>query len=145
MRHLSTASEGAEAMSQEPFRARLDELIDLSHPLAKLARVMPWAEIDVAVSATLPPAPVGAGRPALPIRLMAGLLHLKHAYNLSDEATCERWLESCYWQYFTGGCISKLGCPVIRVPSRAGVIDWARRGWRSFSRKPLKRPRRCAR
>jgi IS5 family transposase len=47
-------------------------------------------------------APAGAGRPALPIRLMAGLLYLKHAYNLSDEATCERWLESCYWQYFTG-------------------------------------------
>jgi IS5 family transposase len=102
MRHLSTASEGAEAMSQELFRARLDALINLSHPLAKLARVMPWAEIDGAVSATLPPAPVGAGRPALPIRLMAGLLYLKHAYNLSDEATCERWLESCYWQYFTG-------------------------------------------
>jgi IS5 family transposase len=102
MRHLSTASEGAEAMSQELFRARLDALIDLSHPLAKLARAMPWAEIDVAVSATLPPGPGGAGRPALPIRLMAGLLYLKHAYNLSDEATCERWLENCYWQYFTG-------------------------------------------
>ena len=36
----------------------------------------------------------------MPIRLMAGLLYLKHAYNLSDEATGERWLESCYWQYF---------------------------------------------
>jgi IS5 family transposase len=33
---------------------------------------------------------------------MAGLLYLKHAYNLSDEATCERWLENCYWQYFAG-------------------------------------------
>jgi len=63
---------------------------------------MPWAEIDGAVSATLPPAPVGAGRAALPIRLMAGLLYLKHAYDLSDEATCERWLGNCYWQYFTG-------------------------------------------
>ena len=60
MRYLSTASEGAEAMSQELFRARLDALIDLSHPLAKLARVMPWAEIDGAVSSTLPPAPAGA-------------------------------------------------------------------------------------
>ena len=33
---------------------------------------------------------------------VAGLLYIKHAYNLSDEATCERWLENCYWQYFTG-------------------------------------------
>ena len=102
MRHLSTASEGAEAVSQELFRARLNALIDLSHPLAKLTRAMPWTEIEGAVSATLPPAPAGAGRPALPIRLMAGLLYLKHAYYLSDEATCERWLENCYWQYFTG-------------------------------------------
>ena len=31
-----------------------------------------------------------------------GLLHLKHAYNLSDEATCECWRENCYWQYSTG-------------------------------------------
>jgi IS5 family transposase len=63
---------------------------------------MPWAETDVAVSATLPTAPVGAGRPALPIRLIAGLLYLKHAHNLLDEVSCERWLENCYWQYFTG-------------------------------------------
>ncbi len=29
-------------------------------------------------------------------------MHLKHAYNLSDEATCECWRENCYWQYSTG-------------------------------------------
>jgi IS5 family transposase len=102
MRHQRTASEGSEAVSQELFRARLDALIDLSHPLAKLSRAMPWEAIENAVSGVFPPAPVGPGRPALPIRLMAGLLYLKHAYNLSDEATCERWLENCYWQYFTG-------------------------------------------
>ncbi|MCB1637066.1 MAG: IS5 family transposase, partial [Xanthomonadales bacterium] len=51
---------------------------------------------------TLPPAPIGAGRPALPVRLMAGLLYLKHAYDLSDETVCERWLENPYWQFFTG-------------------------------------------
>ena len=98
MRHLSTSSEGAEALSREFFRARFDALIDLSHPLAKLTRAMPWAEIEGAVSAMLPPAPAGAGRPALPIRLMVGLLYLKHAYNLSDEATGERLLEKRYWQ-----------------------------------------------
>jgi IS5 family transposase len=102
MRHLSTASGGADALSQELFRARFDALIDLSHTLAKLTRAMVWTEIEGAVSATLPPAPAGAWRPALPIRFMAGLLYLKHAYNLSDEATCERWQENCDWQYFTG-------------------------------------------
>ncbi|EIT71959.1 ISXoo4 transposase [Hydrocarboniphaga effusa AP103] len=33
---------------------------------------------------------------------MCGLLYLKHAYNLSDEALCERWLENPYWQFFCG-------------------------------------------
>jgi len=102
MRHQRTASEGSEAVSQELFRSRLDALIDLAHPLAKLSGVMPWEAIEKAVSGVFPPTPVGPGRPGLPIRLMAGLLYLKHAYNLSDEATCERWLENCYWQYFTG-------------------------------------------
>ena len=40
MRYRRTASEGSEAVSQELFRARLKALIDLSHPLAKLARAM---------------------------------------------------------------------------------------------------------
>jgi hypothetical protein len=34
MRYLSTASEGAQGLSQDIFRATLDGLIDLSHPLA---------------------------------------------------------------------------------------------------------------
>jgi len=38
-----------------------------------------------------------AGRPRLPIRLMASLLYLKHAFNLSDEAVVERWSENVVW------------------------------------------------
>jgi len=41
-----------------------------------------------------------AGRPRLPIRLMVGLLYLKHAYNESDESVCERWAENVYWAVF---------------------------------------------
>lgn len=32
-----------------------------------------------------------AGRPRLSIRLLCSLVYLKHAFNLSDEALCERW------------------------------------------------------
>ena len=42
------------------------------------------------------------GRPALPTRLMAALLYLKHVYALSDEDTVERWSENPYWQHFSG-------------------------------------------
>lgn len=30
------------------------------------------------------------------LRLMVGLLYLKHAYNESDESVCERWAQDVY-------------------------------------------------
>ena len=44
-----------------------------------------------------------AGRPRLDVRLMVSLLYLKNAFNLSDEAVCERWSENVVWQHFSGG------------------------------------------
>ena len=102
MRLRPPASETAAARSEDLFRHRLDNQIDLRHPLIRLAERMPWAALEQALQGTLPPTPAAGGRPALPIRLMAGLLYLKHAYNLSDESVCERWLENPYWQFFTG-------------------------------------------
>ena len=43
-----------------------------------------------------------AGPAAVPTRLMAGLAILKHTYDLSDEALCDRWVENPYFQYFCG-------------------------------------------
>jgi IS5 family transposase len=43
-----------------------------------------------------------AGRPRLPVRLMASLLYLKHSFNLSDEELVERWAENVQWQFFSG-------------------------------------------
>lgn len=42
------------------------------------------------------------GRPAKSIRLMVGLLMLKHIRNLSDESVVERWSENACYQYFCG-------------------------------------------
>ncbi len=42
------------------------------------------------------------GAPAKSVRLIVGLLYLKHAFNLSDDAVLERWVENPYWQYFCG-------------------------------------------
>ncbi|BFG80002.1 IS5-like element IS1478 family transposase [Paraburkholderia terrae] len=107
------------------FRSRLDTMIDLRHPLAVLAARMPWASIEASlaplferraregrgsepmdlfgVAPKLAGAGVSAaGRPRLPIRLMVGLLYLKHAYNESDDSVCERWAENVYFQYFCG-------------------------------------------
>ena len=80
------------------FRARLDQMIDMRHPLAVLATRMPWARIEASVaplfahrarpgrvvadadlfgtSAELVGAGVSnAGRPRLPIRLMVARGH----------------------------------------------------------------------
>ena len=103
------------------FRNRLDQMIDLRHPLAVLAQRMPWSQIEAALAPALahkdragtlvgsadlfgPSAQLvgggvsAAGRPRLSIRLMASLLYLKHAFDLSDEALVERWAQDVLWQ-----------------------------------------------
>jgi IS5 family transposase len=107
------------------FRARLDTMIDLRHPLAMLAARLPWPAIEAALAPKFghqdrPPQAASisglfgaesvefgggisrAGRPRLAIRLMAGLLYLKNSFNLSDEELVQRWSENVYMQYFCG-------------------------------------------
>lgn len=107
------------------FRQRLDEMIDLNHPLAVLASRLPWAQIEQSLvpflahkakpgvsvashdlfgpSVQLAGAGLSAaGRPRLPTRLMASLLYLKHHSNMSDEQLVVHWAENVVWQYFSG-------------------------------------------
>ena len=81
------------------FRARLDQIVDLNHALAKLARQVDWGFLEQKFGAAYADVP---GRPPLPTRLMAGLAILKHTFNLSDESLCERWVENPYYQLFCG-------------------------------------------
>ncbi len=97
--------------ADELFRSRLENQIDLRHPLARLSQRMPWTALEQALSSRLPATQAGGGRPALPVWLIAGLLYLKHAYDLSDETVCERWLENPYWQFFTGEVVFQTRLP----------------------------------
>jgi IS5 family transposase len=81
------------------FRARLDQIVDMGHPLARLAGSVDWAFLEARFGAVYSDA---AGHPPLPTRLMAGLAILKHMHDLSDEALCERWIENPYFQLFCG-------------------------------------------
>ena len=88
-------------MTSNFFRARLDAMIDLHHPLAILRNRLPWSEIETVLSAyfvrkdrtgrLLPSddlfgsslqiaggAPTKSERARLSIRLMASLILLKH-------------------------------------------------------------------
>ncbi len=94
--------------SADLFRQPLAQRIDLRHPLAVLASRLPWAQIEAALAPhfarqvregravaqtdlfgpSIQVAGAGvaaAGRPRLPMRLMASLLYLKHAYKLPPQ------------------------------------------------------------
>lgn len=77
----------------------LSDMLDQSHPLYKLADKIDWAKFDTAFA---PLYCQNNSRPAKPIRLMCGLLILKHLRNLSDESLVEQWSENAYYQYFCG-------------------------------------------
>lgn len=81
------------------FRARLDQIVDLNHALAKLARAIDWSFLERSFGAVYSDGP---GQPPLPTRLMAGLAILKHMHDLSDEILCDRWVENPYYQLFCG-------------------------------------------
>jgi len=81
------------------LRSRLDQIIDLNHALAKLARNIDWRFLEDRFGAAYADGP---GQPPLPTRLMAGLAILKHTFDLSDEVLCERWVENPYYQYLCG-------------------------------------------
>ena len=118
----------SEASQADMFRSRLDQQIDLRHPLVKLAELIPWDWLDTELSSLIDggkgprmatmgvPAEQSsfleeegkrhfarqAGKPRKALRLMAGLQYLKHAKGLSDEEVCATWMENPYFQFFTG-------------------------------------------
>jgi len=91
--------ERRETGAQDLFRSRLDQVIDLKHPLVRLAGRVDWGFLEGRFGEVYTDEP---GHPPLPTRLMAGLAILKHTYDLSDEVLCERWVETPYYQFFCG-------------------------------------------
>lgn len=81
------------------FYSSLMDMLDLNDPLIALAKVIDWALIENALSKFYSS---HKGRPAKPIRLMAGLLMLKQLENLSDESVVLQWKRNPYYQYFCG-------------------------------------------
>ena len=81
------------------FQSRLEQMIDMGHPLVRLADRINWPMLEKKLGEVFIP---DKGRPALPTRLMAGLHYLKAMNALSDERIVEGFLENPYWQYFCG-------------------------------------------
>ena len=79
--------------------SNLSDMLNQSHPLYKLANKIAWSKFEKAFT---PLYSSDKGRPGKPIRLMCGLLILKHLRNLSDESVVEQWSENAYYQHFCG-------------------------------------------
>lgn len=78
---------------------KLEEILDKSHPLYQLANRLNWDYLVRELGAYYCE---GAGRPEIPIRVIAGLPYLKYLDNESDESVVEKCCENPYWQYFCG-------------------------------------------
>jgi len=105
--------------SDDLFRSRLDQIINMKHELVLLANRIDWPELDDQVA----PFYAVDGRPSIPSRLMIGLHILKHIHNLSDESVCARWEESPYYQYFCGEEYFQHRLPI----ERSSMTHWRQR------------------
>jgi transposase, IS5 family len=101
------------------FRARLDQIINMKHELARLAQTIDWSWIDEQIVDCFSE----NGRPGVPTRFMMGLLLLKQIYALSDEQVCDRWVYDPYFQYFTGAEFFAHEFP----HERSGISHWRKR------------------
>src|SRR6266436_1566378 len=102
------------------FRPALDQIIDLGHPLVRLAQEIDWGFLEQRFASVCE---AGPGQPPLPARLIAGLFILKHAHSLSDEVLCARWLENPYYQYFCGEQVFRHELPF----ERSSLSRWRQR------------------
>jgi len=77
----------------------LETMLNPKNSLFNLANLIDWQGFEDLFS---PLYCKNNGRKAKPIRLMTGLLILKHLRNVSDETVVEQFSENPYYQYFCG-------------------------------------------
>jgi IS5 family transposase len=77
------------------FKQPLVDLVNLNHPLVKLADLIDWSVFETEWSGFFPST---TGRPAIPSRMIAGLLYLQHTFSFSDQELVWTWVENPYWR-----------------------------------------------
>jgi IS5 family transposase len=100
------------------FRLALDQIIDLRHPLAKLAGEIDWTFLSKRFSAVC-----RLGATALADPAGRGAADPQAYDNLSDEALCARWVENPYFQFFCGEVVFRHELPF----DRSSLTHWRQR------------------
>ena len=86
--------------AQTSLFCSLEEQLNHKHSLYVLANKINWNKFETEFSKLFNEK---KGAPNKPIRLMTGLIILKHIRNVSDESVVEQFQENAYYQYFCGG------------------------------------------
>ena len=94
--------------NQSSLFFNFEDTLNKKHPLFILSNKVHWQVFE---EAFLPLYSPDKGRPAKSIRLMVGLLMLKHIRNISDESVVDQWSENIYYQYFCGETSFVSGAP----------------------------------
>ena len=105
----------------------LETMLDSKHPLFKLANMIDWSLFEKSFA---PLFCADNGRPPKPIRLMTGLLMLKHLRNVSDEQVVVQFTENAYSQYFCGLEAFSISAPcasseLVHFRHRIGGRAWS--------------------
>ena len=102
------------------FKVFLKDLVDVNHPLVRLAGQVDWNQFEEALASAFADQ---EGRPAADVRLAVGLTYLKYAHDLSDEDVVAAWTENPYWQFFTGGTFFEHRPPI----DPSSLTNWRKR------------------
>jgi transposase, IS5 family len=113
-------TEMAHRSTEDIFRHRLENIIDMRHELVGLSKLINWTLLTEEFGNFYSE---GIGRPGKPIRLMAGLILLQHTYALSDEEVVMKWRENPYWQFFCGFDYFQHDFPI----DPTSLIKWRKR------------------
>ena len=112
-------SQNEEAQGQL-WKTDLEKIIDLGHPMVKMAEGIDWGRLDAAFGESYVE---GKGRPAIPTRLMVALHYIKFTFDLSDDEVVQGWRENVYWQWLSGMRWFEHGAPI----DPSSMSRWRRR------------------
>lgn len=104
----------------------LADMLVQRHPLYRLADKIDWRRFEEAFT---PLCSQDMGAPAKDIRLMCGLLILKHVRNLSDASVVAQWSENAYYSTSVGWTRFHLASPALRLSWCTSASASARAVW----------------
>ena len=101
----------ASARTLSLFKTPFEQSLSAENRWVRMADLVPWDELAGVFLASMSQ---GEGRPSVDLRIVLGVLLVKHIEDISDERTIEYIQENIYAQYFVG--LSSFQVDAVFVP-----------------------------